>query len=421
MRRKTTYRLLMGATAAALAVSAAPGAAAGKAAKGWREPVLISDRQAARETSLVINPKNEKEMFVCDPSGVPAVGTGQSYFYRSIDGGRKWSPVTVETATTDTRSYAYEGGDCDVAYDAGGTMWTADTWLGNLSIGHSTNGESWEGTAISTTAPVVDRPWIVGGKPGELFVSFHDLQCCTPGAMWFTKTTDYGATWSPAVPITTGNHQGPFLWEGNFVVSKGGQHFDLVYSRRFSAGVRVNGLPPVANGMVMSLASSRDGGLTWTSRDIATIPVETTTIYPSLGRDAGGYLHVAWAAPREKDEPVFYTMSKDEGATWSTPRALNPGKSGYAPWVEGAKKGQARIVWLGSPKGKNAKDWYFYYAKVDGNRTQVGTTTRKPMWVGEQTVPEFEMVRLDKKGKMHLGMSVFARNGAWAVYYQRES
>ena len=414
MRRNVMYRWILGTIAATLAATTLPGEAASNAAKGWGAPVVVSSRsKAARETSLVINPKNEKQMFICDPSGVPATADNQSYFYRTVDGGKKWTYVDVEGAGMDTREYTYEGGDCDVAYDAGGTMWSADTWVGNLSIGHSRNGKAWEGTARSTTAPVVDRPWIVGGPPGTLYVSFHDLQCCAPSAMWFTKTTDYGKTFSPAVPITTANQDGGYTWEGNFVVAPGGNDIYLVYSRRLGGAVDA-GTPEI-----IALASSHDGGLTWTSREIATIPKETTSIYPSLGLDAGGYLHVVWAAPREKDDPVFYVMSKNKGQTWTEPKALNPGKSGYAPWVAGGKKGQARITWLGSPEPKQAETWFFYYAKVDNGRIKVGTTTRKPIWEGTQTTPEFEMVRLDKKGKMHLGMSVFDEN-RWAVYYQRE-
>jgi hypothetical protein len=414
MRRNGKYLLVVGAGAVALSVSAAPGSAGPVAAKGWENPVLVSATRAARETSLVINPRNEKELFLCDPSGVPALFDKQSYFYRSVDGGKKWSYVDVETTATDTREYSFEGGDCDVAYDAGGTMWTADTWVGNLSIGHSKNGESWEGTAVSTSAPVVDRPWIVGGPPGTLYVAFHDLQCCVPSAMWFTKTTDYGKTFSPAVPITTVAPGGAYTWEGNFEVAPGGKDIYLVYSRRVGGAVQAN-LP-----VEITLASSHDGGLTWTSKVITTIEHETSSIYPSIGRDAGGYLHVVWAMERDDDAPVFYAMSKDGGAQWSKPRALNPGKSGFAPWVAGGKKGQARIAWLGSPQAQAPTDWYFYYAKVDGSRTTVGTTTRKPVWVGAQTVPEFEMVRLDKKGRMHLGMSVFTKANTWAVYYQRE-
>lgn len=423
MRRNVALRLALGLGVAALCVSAVPGATAGRlAAKGWEEPVLVSKTRAHRETSLAINPRNERDMIVCDPSGVPATGTGQSYFHRSVDGGRKWKYLTVESSDTDTRTYAFEGGDCDVAYDSGGTMWTADTWLGNLSIGHSRDGESWEGSALSVSAPVVDRPWIVGGPPGTLYVTYHAVQCCTPSAMWFTKTTDYGKTFSPAVPITTVSPDGAYTWEGNFVVANKGKDLYLVYSRR------VGGVAETQFGEIIALAESHDSGLTWTSRTIAKLPRETTSIYPAIARDAGGHLHVVWATARDDDDPVFYTTSKDGGATWSKPRALNPGKSGYAPWVAGGKKGQARIVWLGSPEPKQGERWYFYYAKVDGGRvTKTGTTTRKPIWEGSQTWPEFEMVRLDKAGRMHIGMSVFTapanggNNGVWATYYQRES
>lgn len=411
--------MLGAATAVALAMTAVPGSAGSNTMPGWESPVLVSKTKAARETSLAINPKNPDQAFICDPSGVPATSAHQSYFYHSTNGGKAWNYTKVETATTDTRQYAFEGGDCDVAYDAGGTMWTADTWVGNLSIGHSTNGETWDGTALSTTAPVVDRPWLVGGPAGTLYVSYQDLQCCSPSAMWFTKTTDYGKSFSPAVPITTlASKDGAYTWEGNFVVAPGGKDLYLIYSRRVGGVVSTTAFPEI-----ISIASSHDGGTTWTSKDIASIPRETSSIYPSIGMDAGGYLHVAWAAPRTDDNPVFYTMSKDHGASWTKPRALMSGKNGQAPWVAGGKKGQAAIAWLGSPDGQPDTDsgWYFYVARIDGSKVSVSTTTRKPLWEGDQTAPEFEMVRFDKYGRLHLGMSVFQSKNTWAVFYQREA
>lgn len=421
MRRRTTYRITLGATALALAAVAVPGRASSSVAAGWRAPVRVNTdkTKASRETSLVVNPKDPNQAFICDPSGVPAISDNQSYFYRTTNGGKTWKYTTVETATTDTRDYTFEGGDCDVAYDAGGTMWTADTWVGNLSIGHSTNGETWDGTALSTTAPVVDRPWLVGGPAGTLYVTYQDLQCCSPSAMWFTKTTDYGKSFSPAVKITDfASTNGPYTWEGNFVVAPGGKDLYLVFSRRTGGAVSVN-----SSSEKISLATSHDGGATWTTKDITTIPVETSSIYPSIGMDQGGYLHVAWAAPRAQDSPVFYTMSKDRGATWSATKVLNAGHFGYAPWVAGGKKGQAAIVWLGAPCcGPSSVDaqWFFYVAKVNGSKVTYGATTREPLWEGKQTVPEFEMARYDKYGKLHIGMSVFSSKDNWAVYYQRE-
>lgn len=412
------------AAVAGVALVASSGTAQPRAARGWDPPVLVSGTEAHRETSIALNPRNEKQVFVCDPSGVPAVGKGQSYFHLSTDGGKRWKSVDVEGGTNDTRNAAFEGGDCDVAFDDGGTMYAADTWLGNLSVGSSrNNGETWEGSAVAVSAPVVDRPWLVGGPAGTVYLTYHDVQCCTPSAMWFTKSTDYGKTFSPAVPITTANADGPYTWEGNFVVSRDGKTLHLVYSRRASTGVSTSLVTMPQLPASVWLASSTDGGASWASRKIADLPRETSSIYPSIGMDAAGWLHVVWAAPREKDNPVFYTLSKDRGATWAAPKPLNGGRTGQAPWVAGGRAGEAAIVWLGTPDAKATREsgWYFYWARVRNGAVTSGTTTRSPMWVGAQTVPEFEMVRLDRQGRMHIGMSVFVGANKWGVFYQRET
>jgi hypothetical protein len=418
MRVRARYGWIGGAALALTAVAATPGGAASTPRPSFNAPVLISDTRAARETSMVLNPKNPSSVWVCTPSGVPATGSGQSYYYRSSNAGKSWQYTNVETSSSDTRKYAFEGGDCDVTYDQGGTMYSADTWVGNLSVGASRDGgKTWSGSAVSVTAPVVDRPWLVGGPAGTVYLSYHDLQCCAPSAMWFTKSTDYGKTFSPAVPVTTVAPGGGYTWEGNFVVAPNGKDIHLVYSRRIGGVVSAN-LP-----VEISLASSHDGGLTWATKVITTVDRETGSIYPSIGMDKGGYLHVAWSQPRDGDTTILYAMSKDGGKAWTKPRGLTSGRTGWAPWVAGgAKKGQAAIVWLGSPQAKIDAEtpWFFYYAKIDGSKTVTGTTTTKPMYRGKQIEPEFEMVALDAKGKMHLGMSVYGPDNGWSVYYQRE-
>jgi hypothetical protein len=427
MTRIATRWIVGAVAAAALAAVATPGTAA-SSTTAWDAPVLVSKTQAARETSLVVDPTNPKRQLVCDPSGVPATDNGQSYFHMSTDGGKHWKPTSVETSTTDTRKAAFEGGDCDVAFDQGGTMYSADTWLGDLSIGHSTDhGESWQGTALSGTSPIVDRPWLVGGPKGTLYVSYQDLQCCSPAAMWFMKSTDYGQTFTPAVPITTADPSGAYTWEGNFVVSPSGQDLYLVYSRRTSAGVvQVSGATDAPE--TMWLAHSSDGGGSWSSTLIATIPAETTTIYPAIGMDAGGNLHVVWSARAKVGNPISYTVSTDHGKTWRTPIPLNPGKVGLAPWIVGGKPGQAAVAWLGSndPKAKSSviAPYWFSYAKIKLTKTgaivSTGNTTKEPLFEGKQTVPEFEMLQIDRNGKLHLGMSIFKAAGKWAVYSQNE-
>ena len=425
MRRTRRHALLpvLAATLATLgAVAAAPGsAAARRASRGWDEPVLVSATQGSLEVSLAINPRDERQLAMCAPSGVPAVHAGQSYFHRSVDAGRRWALVDVETAPADTRGAAFEGGDCDVAYDAGGTLWVADTWAGNLSIGHSRDGRAFEGSAVTTPVPVVDRPWLVGGPPGTLYVTYQDAQCCMPSVVWLTKTTDYGRTFTPPVPVTTGTAETPYTWQGNLAVAPGGRDLYLVHSRR-SFPLHVPGRETIA------LAASHDGGGTWTTSDIAELPALKTSLYPGVAVDAGGHVHAVWSATHRDTTPAFYTTSRDRGASWSRPRPLNAGASAYGAWVAGGRTGQARVAWLGTHPTTGAGKLYFGYAKVDRGRTvSGGVTTTSPVGDAHQ-VPEFVTVRLDRQGRMHLAMTVprEPRPGdgfvsPWTLYYQRES
>ena len=416
-----------------VALAAIPGTAqiGGSTATGWDPPVLVTQTQAHRETSIALSPTDPNVMAVCDPSGVPNTAGNQSYFHRSLDGGQTWSYMDVEGGQTDTRNYAFEGGDCDVAFDAAGTMYSADTWLGSLSVGHSSDGgKTWDGTAVAGTSPVVDRPWLYGGKAGELYVSYQDLQCCLASAIWFTKSTDYGKTFLPAVPVTTANHEGAFTWEGNYAVSPDGQHIYLIYTRR--QGPAVGSLDSMGPEKVM-LASSHDGGLTWTNSLIAAMPNPASYLYPSIAMDEGGNLHAVFSSKRASDRPIYYTFSSNRGLTWRAPEPVTTGVSGYAPWIAGGKAGEAAIVWLGSPDPKMTETasfpWYFYWSRVTDSDTGTptftsGTTTETPIFTGAQTMPEFEMVKLDKEGRMHIGMSVFKRvsnANRWVIYYQRES
>lgn len=428
--------------AAAVAVSAALvgsslGASKGDVAKpaaGWQAPVLVSADFAHRETSLAINPTNEKVMLACAPSGVPSTSYNQSYFHRSMNGGRTWEPLRVENDDEpDARKYTFEGGDCDVAFDEGGTMYSADTWLGNLSVGHSTdNGGSWQGTPVAATGMVVDRPWLVGGPEGTIHVSYQDLQCCMPSAIWYTKSTDYGMTFQPTSVVAGAGAEGAFTWQGNLVVSEDGADLYLAYTRR--AGAALLGGLDEQGPEKLFVAASHDAGATWTSNLVTAMPNPMSYLYPSLSLDRTGKLHVVFSSMTAKDRPIWYSSSTDEAQTWTKPVPLTRGDAGYSPWIVTDPKGNAAVTWYGSPDPKTTdateSDWYFYWARIpagkfDAKRVATGTTTREPIFSGVSPIPEFENLRLDSKGRMHVGASAYKsdENGAnprWAIYYQRQ-
>jgi hypothetical protein len=436
MRAKVSWRWIAIASAAALVATMPAGNAAKLQRHTWEKPHLVSDVLAHRETSLAIDPTNTNHLFLCDPSGVP----NTPYFHASTDGGRHWSYMRVESSLTDTRTYAFEGGDCDVAFDQGGTMYSADTWLGDLSIGHSRDqGRTWAGTAVATTSPIVDRPWLVGGPAGTLYATYQDLQCCTPSAIWFIKSTNYGSSFSPAVPVTTFAPQAPssepngpdgaYTWEGNFVVDKSGQNLYLVYTRRAAPDLTGSSGPET-----VWVAASHDGGTTWTSHLVTSTPGPASYLYPSIAMDGAGGLHVVYSSAGKKDHPIWYSYSTDKAAHWSDPKPVLSGVAGYSPWIAGgADAGEAAVAWYGSPDPKatdtTKSQWFFYTARISHSGrslsiTDAGPTTSKPIFTGRQYIPEFEMVRLDPQDNIHIGMSAYRTENhktAWAAYYQRQS
>ena len=429
------------AMAAAAAVSAglvgssfgAPKPVRPKPAVGWRAPVLVSADHAHRETSLAISPRDEKVMLACAPSGVPNVSYNQSYFHRSLDGGHTWEPLRVENDDAgEARTYTFEGGDCDVAFDDGGTMYSADTWLGNLSVGHSRDdGGTWEGTPVAATGMVVDRPWLVGGPEGTVHVSYQDLQCCMPSAIWYTKSTDYGQTFQPTSMVAGAGAEGAFTWQGNLVVSENEEDLYLAYTRR--AGAALGSLDDQGPEKLF-VAASHDGGATWASHLVAAMPNPMSYLYPSLALDRTGKLHVVFSSMTAEDRPIWYATSSDGAQTWTKPVPLTRGAAGYSPWIAVDAKGNAAVVWYGSPDAatneSTAGDWYFYWARIpagryDASRVRTGTTTRTPIFTGRSPIPEFENLRLDSKGRIHIGASAYkadeyGQNSSWAIYYQRE-
>lgn len=398
--------------------------------------VTVSADRAHRETSLALHPTDPNVIFVCDPSGVPNIGEKQSYFFRSLDAGATWAYVDVKTTDTDPRNAVFEGGDCDVAFDQGGTLYTADSWLGSISIGSSRdNGETFtSGTPVGGTGPVADRPWLVGGPAGTVHLTYQDVQFGMPSVIWYTRSTDYGLTFLPAVPLTTATNDGAFTWTGNFVVGDGGQDLYSVYTRRtkdaFQQGIEETGPEQV------SVAVSHDSGMTWTSRLVSQRPNPASFLYPSIAMDDAGILHVVFSQRTDEDHPIWYAYSSDEGVTWSDPVKALAGVSGYSPWVDAGKAGQAAIQWYGSPAPQNApseeNSWYIYWAQVTGAETAqlnitTGTTTADPLFVGVQgETPEFNMIRLDAEGNMHFGASVMHKDspdadfGRWNIVYQRQ-
>ena len=400
----------------------------------FADAVNMTTGGSARETSLAVSPLNNGVIFACDPSGVPNISGGHSYYYLSTDNGTTWTDLDIEPAATDPRRATFEGGDCDVAIDAAGTLYSADTWLGEIAVGSSKDlGKTWDvGNPVGAYAPVADRPWLVAGAAGVVYLSYQDVQFGMPSAIWFAKSTNYGLTFSPPIAAVTATPDGAYTWEGNYAISADGNDVYLVHTRQAGTQHDVGTSTPE----LVEVAVSHDGGMTWKEQLVSARPATASYLYPSITMDAGGVLHVVFSQATSKDQPIFYSSSRDQGVTWTEPVPLLAGVSAVSPWIAGGKAGQAVAVWFGSPDPKataekNA-DYYLYWARITGaemgNATIVAATTSKePLFHGKQRLgfAEFNMVRLDGQGRAHIGASVPVDLGnnrmQWQAMYQAQA
>ena len=162
-------------------------------------------------------------------------------------------------------------------------------------------------------------------------------------AIVISKTTDGGAHWTAPAEISSSliNDQGSTV-----VVDKSGTVYVTfeTFNGRFDA---------------VAFAVSVDGGLTFTTRQIARIddipsPLPGATFrddsFPALALD-GTTLHIVWSNWNGSNADVVYMRSTDGGGRWTTPVTIGGGAGDqFFPWVA-AFKGKAYASWFNRSGG----------------------------------------------------------------------
>ena len=318
-------------------------------------------------------------------------------FARSIDGARSFAPVDVQvpasarfipfdpsvaTDALDGKSYIGAAGQDS---DNSRALWVAP------SLGNDTSAFA-PGALLPAGRDAVDKLWLAAGPAPNDTAARVLYAIDRTGAR---ASTDRGMTWSPAVkPGSLSNLPQPLVFpDGTLALSyySGSQALfarstDL--ARSFSAPAPIHTFvgdyselvfgalpgefrtPPVAvfardpnDGRLYAvltdvtrrdgteadldvlLFESHDNGATWSSgvNITASAPAYSDQFAPFIAIDAQGRLHVAWfdtrrstggdAAPNAPVD-VWYAMSADHGATWTSMRLTDtPIASERTRWV----------------------------------------------------------------------------------------
>lgn len=182
----------------------------------------------------------------------------------------------------------------------------------------------------------------------------------------FTRTTDFGATWSPVRVINTSVHSTTNKNQtiGNVIVvdPRTGTLYNF-FNQIFNTGTNSGG----AHGDNAAFQKSTDGGLTWSAPQVIS-PMDDVGVAdpnnvnpntnkapapfrvgdglpePAIDPETGA-LYVVWEDGRfSGQEETAITRSTDGGATWSSPKRVNtPGGPAFTPTVAVTDSGSAGV------------------------------------------------------------------------------
>jgi hypothetical protein len=337
--------------------------------------IVALNRRAgfSTEPSIAVNPQKPSQILTAFQ--VPA-----SVAY-SEDSGGNWEFPTG----TAPENYKMSG-DVSVAYDILGhailcyfafdKLGTTKYWAHNATrngifVRRSLDGgKTWEANAVpvdeQATRPEMlfeDKPYLIADDnpnspyAGSLYVGWTEFSL-TKSVILFSRSKDGGITWS--APFEISSHEGLPRDDNGSVEG-------------FAAAAAPNGLLYAiwADGDSIALATSRDGGITFTpSRKILDVAppyfkvdyVDRSNGFPQIGIDPRtGKVFVTWSDYRDGDADIFCITSPDRGRNWSRPVRVNSD-----PLHNGADQ---FLQWLAIDPVDGAANIVFYDRRDDpGNR-----------------------------------------------------
>lgn len=309
----------------------------------WSQNVMISNSNYPEEPSIKINPKN--------PALIVA-GANLNNFYYSSDTGRTWQQGILNSP------YGVWG-DPVIDVDTLGHFYffhlsnpPSGNWIDRIVCQKSTdNGQTWSsGTYMGLNgSKAQDKHWsVVDRKTNTIYVTWTQFDVygsnnpADSSIILFSKSTDGGLTWTPALRIN--KKAGDCIDSDNTTegaVPAVGPNGEVYVAWAGPAGIRFD--------------RSTDGGTTWLDNDILIDPMPGGWDYdiPGISRCNGlpvtkcdlsggpyhGTIYVNWTDQRNgtNDTDVWLAKSTDGGFTWSAPRRVNddpPGKHQFFTWMD---------------------------------------------------------------------------------------
>ncbi|HEX9546879.1 MAG TPA: hypothetical protein VF942_06050 [Acidimicrobiales bacterium] len=295
-------------------------------------PVKLPASAGLGEPSIAID--SAGRLFVTAPQGLGNITGSGSPIWTSTNGGASFaSPVNPNGDPV-------SGGDTDLAVDASGDIYQVDVWLGNAAIALSTDhGASFIANQYGHLQPGDDRPWLTySASDNTLYLTWdgfdgihvaHSLPLTNP-SLGLVFAQDVVAVPECILGGTNPCSTPPIR---QCVCSPGGIAVDPHSGQVYVSYSKQNG---PANGGGVGIASSTNGGLTWS---YSSVPLSGSTgsafdteyNFDPIQVDNQGHLYVAWGEGQGIDTnnvatggvAIKYSYSTNHGANWNTPTLVS--------------------------------------------------------------------------------------------------
>jgi hypothetical protein len=253
---------------------------------------------------------------------------------RSTDDGRHWTSVQprLPSGTAEPPSsldpYLY----VDPATDR---VFSLNLYVGCSYLSYSDDlGRSWQTNPVACGVPVDDHPTIAAGRPpaGVATSGYPNvLYYCVNQSIQTAcgRSLDGGKTVTPLTALPFDAFSGCGGLMGQVVTDKSG---------------RV--LLPTGGCGYPALAISQDGGMSWKTEIVSTMPVASTQT--AVAADNAGNLYYVWWD--QAHQLPYLSRSTDHGKTWSAPLMIAPPGVRHVnfPAIAAGKRGSIAIVFPGT-------------------------------------------------------------------------
>jgi hypothetical protein len=311
-------------------------------ASGQYQNVLIGSYYYPNEPSIMISPKNPD---------IIVAGANTDIYYYSADGGLTWDEGYLSSP------YGVWGDPCIIVDTAGSFYYfhlsnpPSGNWIDRIVCQKSTdNGATWsDGTYMGLNGTKAqDKEWaVIDPATNNIYVTWTQFDAygssdpADSSLILFSRSTDGGETWSPAVRISK---------EGGNCLDSDSTVEGAVPAVGPEGEVYVSWAGP--DGLIFT--KSTDQGLSWPSENIfvTAIPDGWDYAIPGIYRANGlpvtccdlsnspyrGSIYINWSDQRNglTDTDIFFVKSTDGGTTWSSPLRVNddgPGKQQFFTWM----------------------------------------------------------------------------------------